>query len=216
MTVWRYLDFAKFVSLLDSRALFFARVDLVGDSFEGSFPRQNRELGPEMRQMRKGLTECTFVNCWHLSADESVAMWQLYARSQYGVAIKSTYKQLVKCLPEHKPPILAGVVRYMDYDTGEIPDDNTIHAFMHKRLSYQHEQEVRVLIQDLAAMTMFGRRVPAFGFPIEVDMVELINEVSLSPGQPPWFFELITSVIKKYDLELAVVRSRLDDHPSFT
>ena len=35
-TVWRYMDFAKFVSLLDSQALYFARASLLEDKFEGS------------------------------------------------------------------------------------------------------------------------------------------------------------------------------------
>jgi hypothetical protein len=34
--IWRYLDFTKFVSLLDRQALFFTRVDKLGDAFEGS------------------------------------------------------------------------------------------------------------------------------------------------------------------------------------
>jgi len=34
--IWRYLDFTKFVALLDWRALSFARVDELTDQFEGS------------------------------------------------------------------------------------------------------------------------------------------------------------------------------------
>jgi hypothetical protein len=34
--LWRYLDLAKFVALLDQRALNFARADQLGDTFEGS------------------------------------------------------------------------------------------------------------------------------------------------------------------------------------
>ena len=39
--VWRYMDFTKLVSLIDSRRLYFARVDLLGDPFEGSWPKIN-------------------------------------------------------------------------------------------------------------------------------------------------------------------------------
>ncbi|KAF5417648.1 MAG: hypothetical protein C5S38_01290 [Candidatus Methanophagaceae archaeon] len=35
--IWRYIDFTKFVSLLDKKALFFARADRLSDSFEGSY-----------------------------------------------------------------------------------------------------------------------------------------------------------------------------------
>jgi hypothetical protein len=32
--LWRYMDFAKFVAMLDQRSIFFARANLVGDPFE--------------------------------------------------------------------------------------------------------------------------------------------------------------------------------------
>ena len=30
--LWRYMDFTKFVSLLDTSSLFFSRADLLGDA----------------------------------------------------------------------------------------------------------------------------------------------------------------------------------------
>ena len=44
--VWRYMDFTKFVSMLENGGLFFCRADLLGDPFEGSFARANEELRP--------------------------------------------------------------------------------------------------------------------------------------------------------------------------
>ena len=37
--VWRYMDFTKFVSFIESRCLYFARADKLGDPFEGSLPK---------------------------------------------------------------------------------------------------------------------------------------------------------------------------------
>lgn len=37
--IWRYIDFTKFVSILDSNSLYFSRMDLLGDKFEGSYPK---------------------------------------------------------------------------------------------------------------------------------------------------------------------------------
>jgi hypothetical protein len=34
--VWRYMDFTKFVSLLDGNALFFSRADRLSDAWEGA------------------------------------------------------------------------------------------------------------------------------------------------------------------------------------
>ena len=34
--LWRYLDFTKFAALLNSKALYFCRLDCLGDPFEGA------------------------------------------------------------------------------------------------------------------------------------------------------------------------------------
>jgi hypothetical protein len=36
--IWRYLDFTKFIDLLDKSSLFFCRLDKLGDPFEGVCP----------------------------------------------------------------------------------------------------------------------------------------------------------------------------------
>lgn len=41
--LWRYLDFSKFVGLLQSRALYFARADTLGDPFEAAAGLSSRE-----------------------------------------------------------------------------------------------------------------------------------------------------------------------------
>ncbi|MFN8224152.1 MAG: hypothetical protein U0R50_13000 [Gaiellales bacterium] len=41
--VWRYIDLAKLISLLDHRALYFARADTLGDPHEGALPAPTSE-----------------------------------------------------------------------------------------------------------------------------------------------------------------------------
>ena len=49
-SAWRYLDLPKYLSMLDSQALFFCRLDKLGDPFEGSLPRAN--IAAEIGTMR--------------------------------------------------------------------------------------------------------------------------------------------------------------------
>jgi hypothetical protein len=44
ITVWRYMDFAKYVSLLANKALYFTRLDLFDDPFEDTLTRHELEL----------------------------------------------------------------------------------------------------------------------------------------------------------------------------
>ena len=44
--VWRYMDFTKFISLLENKGLFFPVIAKLQDPFEGSFARGNEVLRP--------------------------------------------------------------------------------------------------------------------------------------------------------------------------
>jgi hypothetical protein len=41
-TIWQYMDFAKLVSILERRELFFVRIDRVTDPYEGRLSDFNR------------------------------------------------------------------------------------------------------------------------------------------------------------------------------
>ena len=101
-TIWRYLDFTKFMVLLDSGKLFFSRCDKLGDSWEGSCPKktEKRRVGilGDASSSFKLLREFTSVNCWHMNKYESMAMWEIYIKNNEGIAIKSSIKRLNESL----------------------------------------------------------------------------------------------------------------------
>jgi len=130
--VWRYMDFTKFVSLLDKKALFFTRADKLGDPFEGSHPKANITLREKIYKsdmvpleyisnIYKLLREFTVVNCWHISGCESAAMWQLYLKSNEGIAIQSTFKRLRDSFRDEKHDIFIGKVQSVSYTHLTLP-----------------------------------------------------------------------------------------------
>ena len=44
--IWRYVDFSKFLSLLEDSAIFFSRADKLDDPFEGSYSKVNIKVRP--------------------------------------------------------------------------------------------------------------------------------------------------------------------------
>lgn len=63
--IWRYMDFTKFVSLIDSRCLFFPSSVKLGDSFEGSVSIENLKKRPEVieatiERFKSGFPESNF------------------------------------------------------------------------------------------------------------------------------------------------------------
>jgi hypothetical protein len=126
LVIWRYMDFTKFVALLETQSLFFVRIAHLDDPFEGSFPVSqsplDRFLGmlphgvfpegttvtvstsPGLEDHWKVMRNWAMVTCWHGVAHESAAMWKLYAPTGGGVAIRSTVGRLRKALGAPSPP----------------------------------------------------------------------------------------------------------------
>lgn len=221
-TIWRYMDFTKFVDLLDKKSLFFSRTDKLGDPFEGSCPIKSIKTRSEIYGSKyvgdffKLLREFTTVNCWYLSRYESAAMWKLYLKSDEGIAIKSSYRRLRDSLKNSEFDIFIGKVKYINYDEEEIPI-NFLSPFFHKRMSFRHERELRACIQKLPKKGFSERSKRPFenGVYVEVDLKVLIRGIYLAPKTPKWLVELIESVTKKYKLEKNVVHSSLDTTPIY-
>lgn len=229
--VWRYFDFPKFVSLLEKRALYFSRADLLGDPLEGSFTKAyaaelralltspSQEVTAEEIQdiLRHNAaffatqSEDIYVNCWHLGDHESMAMWQGYGGGPYGVAIKSTYGVLDAVLPstfgDPQAPVFLGRVRYLDYSSPSerIPKEyNVFSRFTCKHIAYQHEKEIRAIF--MCPNLRFGT-CAVLGHSVTVDLETLIRRVMVSPLSPPWFDELVKSVCVRLECDAEVGRS---------
>lgn len=265
--IWRYMDFTKFVALIDKEALFFPRSTLLDDKYEGSISQEtinifkkkgeqelefhigrypNREIPPEMLEVlqRKlspsGMLQSkftrwskkwTYISCWHMNEHESAAMWSLYASSNQAIAISSTFKQLFECLKPHIFPgnqLTLGMVYYLDYSKEAVPKDFYLSEFFHKRKSFQHESELRAVVQDLPVKDgpkdengiinyklLYYDRVPVAGKSFPIDIENLIEEVYVAPTSPEWFLDLTQRILRKYGIDRVVKRSSLDGDPLF-
>ncbi|WP_431810600.1 hypothetical protein [Lysinibacillus capsici] len=89
-----------------------------------------------------------FINCWHLNDFESAAMWDLYLKSNEGIAIQTTFDRLKRSLNRSKEEIYMGKVKYIDYRTERNFHRNTLSPFFTKRISFSHENDVRLLYSN--------------------------------------------------------------------
>jgi hypothetical protein len=223
--IWRYIDFAKFVSLLDERALFFMRADklLKLDPYEGYFDDmktfvQQKNMDKETREYHEQLKEESrnkdptelYVNCWHLNEVDSDAMWKIYATKDRGIAIQSSFWRLEECLKSstyHSYEI--SKIKYVDHEEENIIYRNVFERFLIKSISYQHENELRALIHE-TSYTHLG------GFYVNVDLNKLIEKIFVSPMAPEWFFDLVKSLARQYGInESLIVKSKLYQPPTF-
>lgn len=222
MPIWRYIDFTKFLDLISRKELWFARVDRLPDPFEGSFPKGNiawrkshyaglmspDEIGT-LSEFYKLFLKFTYVNCWHASSYQSDASWRLYPKSNDGIAIKSTFGRLKSSLAHSPHLIHFRKVRYIRF-TKEVIDDDTRSPYFHKRKAFEHEKELRALIQVLRRDTNgdfnFGKPPFTKGLYVKVDLDQLIERVVTAPLCEDWLPAVTKSVLQKYGLKNMEVR----------
>ena len=127
--LWRHFKTERFMELLQSSQLYFASARQFEDPFEGAvavlppgFPVDTCYAKPEFGENAfEELRRLTKVSCWHRASYESDAMWQLYAGSKKGVAVRTTPERIkFAAKPFHLKPeyrhedLWAGNVKYVD------------------------------------------------------------------------------------------------------
>jgi len=221
--IWRYLDFAEFVSALEKNALFFSVLSKFEDKFEGSITQvdleervslydylktvwpeySNAHLRSKEQELRKRLRSLVCVSSWHKNECESAAMWKMHLQNNKGVALQSTFKLLTESFSDYKKnDVYVGMIKYIDYSKHKIPNDHFIQPIMHKRLSFECERELRALISkipiDNPLLQALNWRKYREGIYVPVDLEKLVQRVYVYPTSKKWFFEAVKSIAEKY------------------
>ncbi len=223
-TLWRYMSFTKFVSLLAKNALFFVRADHFADPFEGTLgPVNLAELGqeqenpnslPTMLRAFETLKKLHLVNCWHENDFESAAMWSIYSSIEDGIAIKTNFRSLADSLTCETLVEISRVL-YLDYERDRIPDGFMFAPLLCKRKSFEHEREVRAFITEIPDTGPDGYAIlpDTPGDYYDVDVSELVKEVVLAPFSVPWLEEIAQTTLNKFGLGVPVRKSSLSTGP---
>ncbi len=223
--LWRYLDFTKFVSLLEKNSLFFVYAEHLNDPFEGSISGLNKSLRPTLFEKklfdnhvnRLELRARVAVNSWHINTLESAAMWKLYAQTNEAVCIQTNYKLLRHALP---PIFNISTVKYVDYNSEYIPEYHPLAPFLFKRKSFEHEMELRAIVDveeiDHSVFEILGIESSDYGIYKAITIENIVENVYVAPDSPDWFYNLVKSVCKTYKLSnTSVIRSSLETEPFF-
>lgn len=209
--VWRYMDFAKFVQMLESRAMWCARIDQLEDPLEGM--HTDAELAGIRKHLRERRAQAlidvfrssrseVYVNCWRSGPTESLAMWDLYGRGSGIVAVKSTVGRLREAVSAYVQPLYISRVKYVDWNT--TPGlDNVLVACSRKDISHEHESEVRLILTDFN----YRETKRTLGMPLPVDIRQLITEVMVGSREQEWVVQLVQQVMKRYGLAQPVIAS---------
>jgi hypothetical protein len=209
--------------------LFFPTAIHFNDQFEGSFSFVNKKLRPliykhlgikqdinEIGQFYKNLRSWVGISCWHMNEFESAGMWSLYSKMDESICIQSTYQKLRDLLNKD---IKIGEVRYVDYNKEWIPEKDILSPFFYKRKSFEHERELRAIINfsgksDFNNLTLPDRQLVE-GDLVNLDLRKLIENIFVSPNSSNWFYDLVKNIVAVYNFKIPVVRSSLEEEPFY-
>ncbi len=227
--LWRYYDLIKFLTLINGE-LYFARADSFKDKYEGAIPKQTfkslienfkdygtakkeTDLKLELQKIFDEKRKKAAISCWHLNDTESAAMWELYSKAGFGIAVQTTTERLANSLviPEGYNMVMSEV-NYIDFDKENDTDYiyNELLPFKNKRKEFIYENEFRIILYkkkkqpalasscsdttilaDVVSRKFhFGlENLPAEGVKVKVDPSKIILEILASPH------------MKKYEVE---------------
>lgn len=239
-TIWRYMDLKKFISLLAKKSLYFINPHHFNDKFEGTYPLPNitereelyRDYPEHIRhqfvyvlpQVSKTFERNIYVNCWHMNDDESFAMWKIYSIRGEGVAIKTTFEKLCASFAPEERQVSIGKVKYLDYKTEPIPENNAFQRYLWRPHYFSYENEIRALVflpqRINYKVDKHGRLIPGTeqlepnpkGIFVKVDLDILINEIYVSPTAGSTLKSVVRDLLIRYGLKRDLLQSDLTIH----
>jgi hypothetical protein len=172
--IWQYMELAEFVSMLNRKALFFAKANKLRDPYEGIIPQYSnviRSSGNEEGRQKQNFQgkyefnhlnhrvphtmieqfqmyrQLVLINPWHCNEYESAAMWNLYSHENAGIAVQSTTRRLSESFKDNnEDTIWIGKVQYLDFSKDWMNEwNNLFQAFVTKRKSFEYENEIRAV-----------------------------------------------------------------------
>ena len=223
--LWRYMDFTKFLALLETQELHLTQIARFDDPFEGHPPRmvvevhrampfglsdkQYEKLGIEINEGLKSFRNSRntiAASCWHLNEVESAAMWSLYLRSGEGIALKTTFGRLVASLRGSLVGVHGALIEYVDFESFFPVHRDPLVWATYKRESFEHEQEFRILAKIDSTSP---------GVAVKVELSKLIKAVYIAPTVPKWIGSIVEKLLLRYELDCPVIQSSLDEAPMY-
>lgn len=169
---------------------------------------------PNAEEARRWHVNHVFVSCWHMNPHESAGMWNLYTRTAESVAVRTTFARLdAQIEPFGGEPVFAGIVKYVDFSDALFDEANMLWPFVHKRIAFEHEREMRVCTVHGGDAT---RQIPeAEVREMPVDLNALLEGVYVHPQAAQWFRELVIELLARYGLNVKVAHSAIAVPPLY-
>jgi hypothetical protein len=229
--LWKYLDLHRLIYFLSQQSLFFTRLDVFKDPYEGVKTTTLRKVytfkdSPD-EKVRKLLPLATksetvasqrkqFVNSWFYGERESMAMWNLYSNPD-SVALKidfdSFYESLVTYFKktvrthENKISVIGDRISYFKLNPFDKRQKIKLrYSGFQKDISFEHEKEYRFLIY---ANPVYALRND-LTFKVSLQNFKRLPFVIIThPEMADWKLNNIKELVGSYGLDFKVKPSEI-------
>jgi hypothetical protein len=239
--LWRYMDFAKFVAILEHRSMHFARADVLGDSFEGAagIAERRQEWNDfYLDYFRQAIITAPGQEqpppSEHVEREAARLLRDLSALGE-----RDRRRTFVNCWHANTgesealwrlycPPPMMGVAIETDAKslTEALGDDPQIrlgrvqYVDFRKAFAGYHDRiywKRKSLSHEAEVRAVIQHRdvQDDLGVAIPVDLQKLLLSIVPSPFAPVWFAVLVESTMRRFGIEASVARSELMSEPFF-
>jgi len=215
--IWRYMDFWKFLNLLETKSIFFSNTSNLGDNNEGRIPsfvlkrmleldkQKGNKINEELNKyLENSLRKTHLISSWSFAERESFAMWKMYAKDKMGIAIETDLNSLKKAFKNTKRKVYIGEVQYINEHKYSFSTNNLFYPFVTKLDFYKFENELRCLTVTEENEVVENKLV-------EVDLDILIKKIHISPNSKPEFVNLMNLLKREYRLNFEICYSKVND-----
>lgn len=221
LALWRYMDLARLISLLETKAIWLARADTFRDRHEGRFPNEMRRLmekayasfpdndpSPvkDADDFQDYLLKNTFISCWHKNIEENMVMWEIYGRDTNAIALQTTVGRISKSIDSSGLGGHSLLLKPVVYERSEDVHGELLYeeCFFRKRPHFAFEEEVRISLDTYSRANPIKDTPNGYKLPVLVD--DLIESIYIHPDSSDWFVDVVNSITKNYAVHAEVKR----------
>ena len=238
--LWRYVDFAKFIDLLETRSLFFSRADKFDDVFEGAsglaerqiewdnyyleyfknavrLPPENAPSPAEEVVEREAMRLLNDIKRTIENERRTTFVSCWHSNSGESEALWRLYcpNGSTGILIETTADRLIGSLDASDIELGRVKyiDFKTSFSGFHDRIFWKRKSLAHEC--EVRAVTKMHFKEDSGGLSRLIDIEQLCVSVIPSPFAGAWFPKLVESVVSRYGYNIPVGKSELLGEPFF-
>ena len=239
--LWRYMDFTKYVSMLSTGGLYFARADTLDDIFEGAkgvkankeewddhylqFFREAIKNPPvsyeckysdeEVEQQAKRLLEDLELGGQFSRKHTFINCWHENEHESEAMwRLYSSYLENAIAVRTSYDSLYHSLGRNPSISIGRVVYIDLRKGYTNINNSFWRKRKSFAHEKEVRAIVV-DRECSDTGKTIDCDLSLLLEEVFLSPSAPGWFKSLVKDVNKKFDIDVCVSTSGLIEEPFF-